>query len=75
MSKIDVLPNQAWGADAALHSALEEIKPTDKVLIIGLVEDENGNVERVYRAANFTQGEVLFEMERRKVAMFVGEDE
>ena len=73
MGKIDVLPNQEWGADAALHSALEVLKPTDKVLIIGLAEDENGNVERVYRAANFTMGEVLFEMEKRKISMFIEE--
>lgn len=67
MAKIEVLPEQRWGADAALHSALESIGPTDQVLILGIITHEDGSRQRVLRSANMTQGEALFELERRKL--------
>ena len=67
MGKIEVLPEQRWGADAALHSALESIGPTDQVLILGIITHEDGSQQRVLRSANMTQAEALFELERRKL--------
>ena len=69
MAKIEILPEQRWGADAALHSALESIGPEDKVLILGIVTLDGGSTQRVMRSANMTQGEALFEMERRKLEL------
>jgi hypothetical protein len=69
MAKIEVLPEQRWGADAALHSALESIGPEDKVLVLGIITLEDGSTQRVMRSANMTQGEALFEMERRKLEL------
>jgi hypothetical protein len=69
MAKIEVLPEQRWGADAALHSALESIGPEDKVLVLGIITLEDGSTQRVMRSANMTQGEALFELERRKLEL------
>jgi hypothetical protein len=69
MAKIEVLPEQRWGADAALHSALESIGPEDKVLVLGIITLEDGSTQRVMRSANMTQCEALFEMERRKLEL------
>jgi hypothetical protein len=69
MGKIEVLPEQRWGADAALHSALESIGPEDKVLILGIVTLDDGSTQRVMRSANMTQGEALFEVELRKLEL------
>jgi hypothetical protein len=75
MGKIEVLPEQRWGADAALHSALESIGPEDKVLVLGIITLEDGSTQRVMRSANMTQAEALFEMERRKLEILTDTEE
>jgi len=61
MSKIE--PLHDWSADAALKSAMDDIGPNDKVLII--CQKENG--DKFFRSANFTNCEILFEFERIKL--------
>jgi len=53
MSKVVPL-GASWNAHAALNSALEETKPTDKIMIVVLKDDG----ERCKYMANITNAEV-----------------
>jgi hypothetical protein len=75
MAKIEALPGRKWGADAALKSAMEELGPDDQVLILGVVNNADGTKQRVFRSANMTQGEALFELERKKLDLFIDLDQ
>jgi len=71
MDKIQPLPGINWDAHAALHSALESIKPMDGVLI--LFERKGSNhPEGIngYRSANLTYAESIYLMELRKYYTF-----
>ena len=68
-------PLGQWGAKAALHSALEGLADSDQVLILGVKKLEDGDYQRVMRSANMTQAEALYEMERRKIDMFISLDD
>lgn len=61
MGKIDSIG--AWNAHAALHSALEDADPEDKVLIV-LIKPKNyeaGNTYRTRFVANMKNQELYYE--------------
>ena len=68
MGKIETISK--WSAHAALHSALEDVAPEEKVLI--LIEYVDGT--HGVRSANITHAEAIYLMEHRKSMMFAKED-
>ena len=71
MAKIETLPNIEWDSHAALRSAIESVKRTDKVIVLAVVENEDGTATRVLRSANINNSDALFELERRKLEIFL----
>lgn len=64
MGKIESLGK--WDAHAALHSALEDTDPEDRVLV--LIEYHEGRIG--IRSANVTRAEAVHMMEQRKFRLF-----
>ena len=60
MSKIDTISQ--WDAKAALHSALEDVEPTDGVIVIIWTKDDKLS----YRSANLNKMEAIYLLEQRK---------
>jgi len=69
MGKIEVLTQ--WSAEAALHSALEDVSAKDKVLV--LIEYAEGGSG--FRSANCTQADALYLMEKKKFDMFFSQED
>ena len=64
VSKIEAIGR--WSAHAALHSALEDTKPEDKVIVlIEYAEGGNG-----VRTANCSFADAIYMMEQRKFNIF-----
>jgi len=69
VSKIE--PLHKWSAHAALHSALEDVTPEDKVLILIEYADGGNGI----RSANCTVADAVYLMEQRKFNLFNDQQE